>query len=70
MTMTTEERSRRASRARSLNARRRRFQRALQEMRESGLVVLVLVEDPEIPDSMLAAAEYTPEETHAAVYGK
>lgn len=45
MPLTTEERSLRASRARVKNARRRRFQRYLQEMRDAGLVVEVSIDD-------------------------
>jgi hypothetical protein len=41
MPLSTEERSLRASYARSRNARRRRFQRYLKEMRDYGLDVVV-----------------------------
>jgi hypothetical protein len=41
MAMTTAERSRRANAAKSAKAKRRRWMKALQEMRDDGLVVEV-----------------------------
>lgn len=67
MGLSTEERSLRASNTRSRNARQRRFQRALQEMRDSGLVVHVRAEDPSTGD-FFTPVEYEPEATFAAVY--
>lgn len=66
MPLTTEERSLRASRARVKNARRRRFQRYLQEMRDQGLVVHVRAERED--GSFGTPEEYEPAATFAAVY--
>jgi hypothetical protein len=49
----------------SRNARRRRFQRALQEMRDQDLVVHVR---EEIEGEFRDVPEYTPEATFRAVY--
>lgn len=67
MPMTTAERSLNASRARSRNARTRRFQRALQEMRDSGLVVHVREENPETGE-FFTPVQYEPGATFDAVY--
>ena len=47
MPMSVEDRVRKASRARSANARTRRFQRYLREMREAGLTLVITDATPE-----------------------
>lgn len=64
--MSMAERSRRGAMRRSINARRRRFQRYVTEMRDSGLVVCVR---EELADgSFRDAPEYTPEAAFRAIY--
>lgn len=66
MPLNTVERSLRASRARTRNARRRRFQRYLQEMRDYGLVVHVREEQAD--GSFRTPEEYDTVATFDAVY--
>lgn len=66
MPMTTVERSQRANAAKTAKAKHRRWIRALQEMRDEGLVVHVRQEAAD--GQFFTPAEYEPAATFAEVY--